>query len=51
MSHHFDAPTGREDPRLNLCDLCLFQGPWQDGHGDDRQPRGHSPHGGTVVPG
>lgn len=26
MSHHFDAPTGREDPRLNLCDLYLFEG-------------------------
>jgi hypothetical protein len=24
MSHHFDTPTGREDPRLNLCDLYLF---------------------------
>jgi hypothetical protein len=27
MSHHFDTPTGREDPRLNLCDLYLFEGP------------------------
>ena len=26
MSHHFDTPTGREDPRLNLCDLYLFRG-------------------------
>lgn len=26
MSHHFDTPTGREDPRLNLCDLYLFPG-------------------------
>jgi hypothetical protein len=26
MSHHFDTPTGREDPRLNLCDLYLFEG-------------------------
>ena len=26
MSHHFDSPTGREDPRLNLCDLFLFAG-------------------------
>jgi hypothetical protein len=24
MSHHFDTPSGREDPRLNLCDLYLF---------------------------
>jgi hypothetical protein len=24
VSHHFDTPTGREDPRLNLCDLYLF---------------------------
>jgi hypothetical protein len=24
MSHHFDSPTGREDPRLNLCDLFVF---------------------------
>ncbi|HEY1702344.1 MAG TPA: hypothetical protein VGG75_21770 [Trebonia sp.] len=26
MSHHFDTPTGREDPRLNLCDPYLFEG-------------------------
>jgi Domain of unknown function (DUF4331) len=26
MSHHFDSPSGREDPRLNLCDLFLFAG-------------------------
>jgi hypothetical protein len=26
MSHHFDSPTGREDPRLNLCDLYVFAG-------------------------
>jgi hypothetical protein len=26
MSHHFDTPTGREDPRINLCDFYLFQG-------------------------
>jgi len=26
MSHHFDTPTGREDPRLNLCDFYLFPG-------------------------
>lgn len=26
MSHHFDSPTGREDPRLNLCDMYLFEG-------------------------
>jgi hypothetical protein len=26
MSHHFDTPTGREDPRLNLCDYYLFEG-------------------------
>lgn len=26
MSHHFDTPTGREDPRLNLCDVYLFAG-------------------------
>ncbi len=26
MSHHFDTPTGREDPRLNLCDFYLFAG-------------------------
>jgi hypothetical protein len=24
FSHHFDTPTGREDPRLNLCDFYLF---------------------------
>ena len=26
MSHHFDTPTVREDPRLNVCDLYLFPG-------------------------
>lgn len=26
MSHHFDTPTVREDPRLNLCDLYVFSG-------------------------
>lgn len=24
MSHHFDTPTAREDPRINVCDLYLF---------------------------
>ncbi len=26
MSHHFDSPTAREDPRINLCDLFVFAG-------------------------
>jgi hypothetical protein len=26
MSHHFDTPTTREDPRINLCDFYLFPG-------------------------
>ena len=26
MSHHFDTPTAREDPRINICDLYLFAG-------------------------
>ena len=26
MSHHFDTPTAREDPRINVCDLYLFAG-------------------------
>jgi hypothetical protein len=26
LSHHFDTPTAREDPRLNLCDMYLFAG-------------------------
>jgi hypothetical protein len=26
MSHHFDTPTAREDPRINLCDFYLFDG-------------------------
>ena len=26
MSHHFDTPTAREDPRLDLCDFYLFAG-------------------------
>src|ERR1700759_5248820 len=25
MSHHFDTPTAREDPRINVCDLYLFR--------------------------
>jgi hypothetical protein len=27
LSHHFDTPTARQDPRLNLCDFYLFEGP------------------------
>jgi hypothetical protein len=26
MSHHFDTPTAREDPRINLCHFYLFRG-------------------------
>ncbi len=26
MSHHFDTPTAREDPRINVCDFYLFPG-------------------------
>ncbi|MGW5580672.1 DUF4331 family protein [Micromonospora chokoriensis] len=26
MSHHFDTPTGREDPRINVNDFYLFAG-------------------------
>jgi hypothetical protein len=26
MSHQFDTPTAREDPRINLCDFYLFAG-------------------------
>jgi Domain of unknown function (DUF4331) len=26
MSHHFDTPTAKEDPRINICDLYLFRG-------------------------
>jgi hypothetical protein len=26
VSHHFDTPTAREDPRLNLSDMYLFAG-------------------------
>ena len=26
MSHHFDTPTARDDPRINLCDFYLFEG-------------------------
>ena len=26
MSHHFDTPTAREDPRINLCDFYLLRG-------------------------
>ena len=27
MSHHFDTKLAKEDPRLNLCDFYLFDGP------------------------
>jgi Domain of unknown function (DUF4331) len=26
MSHNFDTPTAREDPRINVCDFYLFRG-------------------------
>ena len=26
MSHHFDTPTARDDPRINVCDFYLFEG-------------------------
>lgn len=26
MSHHFDTPTAKEDPRINICDYYLFRG-------------------------
>ncbi len=26
MSHHFDTPTAKEDPRINICDVYLFRG-------------------------
>src|SRR5580704_3744783 len=26
MSHNFDTPTAREDPRINVCDFYLFEG-------------------------
>src|SRR6476620_9970934 len=26
MSHHFDTPTAKEDPRINVCDVYLFRG-------------------------
>jgi hypothetical protein len=26
MSHHFDTPTAREDPPINLCDFYFFRG-------------------------
>jgi hypothetical protein len=25
MSHHFDTPTAREGPRINLCDFYFFR--------------------------
>src|ERR1700741_2498754 len=25
MSHHFDTPTAKEDPRINVCDFYLFR--------------------------
>ena len=35
MSHHFDTPTAREDPRLNICDFYLFDGAPADACDDD----------------
>jgi hypothetical protein len=29
VSHHFDTPTVRDDPRLNVCDLYVFGGTGQ----------------------
>ena len=26
MSHHFDTPSAKEDPRINVCDFYLFRG-------------------------
>ena len=26
MSHHFDTPTAKEDPRINICDFYFFRG-------------------------
>jgi len=26
VSHHFDTPTAKEDPRINICDFYLFRG-------------------------
>jgi Domain of unknown function (DUF4331) len=26
MSHHSDTPTAKEDPRINVCDLYIFEG-------------------------
>ena len=26
VSHHFDTPTAKEDPRINVCDFYLFRG-------------------------
>jgi hypothetical protein len=26
MSHHFDTPSAREDPRINICDFYIFEG-------------------------
>jgi hypothetical protein len=39
LSHHFDTPTGREDPRLNLCDFYLFaSSTGNNSDSDDGQP-------------
>ncbi len=27
MSHHFDTPTAKGDPRINVCDFYLLRGP------------------------
>jgi hypothetical protein len=26
LSHHFDTPTAKEDPRINVCDFYIFDG-------------------------
>ena len=41
MSHHFDNPNARDDPRLNVNDfyLVLERAPGRNSYGDDGKSR------------
>jgi hypothetical protein len=39
MSHHFDTPTAKEDPRINVCEFYLFPGQRLYRHGHDGKAR------------
>jgi hypothetical protein len=39
MSHHFDTPTAKEDPLINVCEFYLFRGNRLHRHGHDGKAR------------